>query len=68
MKSVEEIIKENRLSIIECCILFELDKYYPKFESVYIIDMKMSQIQHYLNRLIDKGLVERRFQKYRIVR
>ncbi|WP_164670250.1 hypothetical protein [Virgibacillus doumboii] len=65
MRNLLEVAKGNNLNLIEVSILVELDKNYPKaieIEEVYIDE----QVRENINKLIQLGFIEQRFQKYKI--
>lgn len=67
MNNITEIAQKNNLTLIEVGILIELDKQYPK--AVFFEEEKINeQVQNSFKKLLDKGLIEKKWNKYRIIK
>jgi predicted transcriptional regulator len=67
MNATEEIRKKYNL--IEASILIQLEKEYPRYTPIDKLATSKSEypiIERYLIQMVDKGLVEKRWRKYRI--
>lgn len=66
---IYKIAKRYKLNLIEQCILYDLWEKYPRTVSIKEMASEKDDYQLFMNnmeKLIDKGLVEKRFQKYRL--
>ncbi|MFC4557217.1 hypothetical protein ACFO3D_03195 [Virgibacillus kekensis] len=65
--NILEAANRNELNLVEVSILLELEKHYPRPVKVEEVN-KDELVRENIHNLIQKGLVEQRWDKYRIVK
>ncbi|MFC4557954.1 hypothetical protein ACFO3D_07000 [Virgibacillus kekensis] len=65
MKHILKVAEEYDLNLIEMSILVELDEKYPRTVEIEEVSSN-PKIERNIVNLVDKGLVEKRWHKYRV--
>ncbi|SFB10392.1 hypothetical protein SAMN04488072_10718 [Lentibacillus halodurans] len=68
---IHKVAQKYNLNLIEQCILYDLEKKYPQTVSIEELEPRedeYSLFESNMENLKEKGLIEQRFHKYRLMK